>query len=107
MAYEELLAHTEFFEDASTEVLTALLQHAVADLGHFQIWIDFDADAFKLAVALQPDDEITQISITHSSTCGFNHQSAAMPAKMTQPTQFLLRNARKQPSRLRFRIRKY
>ena len=28
MANEELLAHTEFFEDASTEVLTALLQHA-------------------------------------------------------------------------------
>ncbi|CAB4791969.1 MAG: cyclic nucleotide-binding domain-containing protein [Actinobacteria bacterium] len=28
MAYEELLAHTEFFEGASTEVLSALLQHA-------------------------------------------------------------------------------
>ena len=28
MAHEELLAHTDFFADASTEVLAALLQHA-------------------------------------------------------------------------------
>ena len=28
MAHEELLAHTDFFADASTEVLTSLLQHA-------------------------------------------------------------------------------
>ena len=43
------------------------LEHAVADLRHFQMGVDLDGDALELATAFELVNKVTQVGIFHRS----------------------------------------
>ena len=74
-------------------------QHAIADLGNFQMGVDIDRDTLEFAGLFQLRHEVAQVVVFHRS-----RKSRAMPAKMMLPTQLLCRKALKHDMRSRPRI---
>ena len=84
---------------------TGRLEHAVADLGHLEARVDFDADALDFAIALELGEEVAEIVVFHDCMFLAPSPDLSKPARARSAAPAARANMPRHARKTRFFVR--